>query len=158
MEAWPSLLPLPSRDGYGIEPGEGILRTEMEGGPARQEEIFTDVPTQIPAVWHFTAWEYALFEAWYKFKGRQGAAWFSITLLSGLGLGEHEARFKGQYKSKSISANLWRVQATLEIRERPVLDEPELDIFLDTSLPDLQAAAAALHTLVNAELQMLMGA
>lgn len=29
---WPATLPLPTVEGYGIRPGEAILRTEMEAG------------------------------------------------------------------------------------------------------------------------------
>ncbi len=33
---WPATLPLPTIDGYGVHPGEAVLRTEMEAGSARQ--------------------------------------------------------------------------------------------------------------------------
>jgi hypothetical protein len=39
--SWPSTLPLPTVQGYGIRPGEAILRTEMEAGPAG--EVMIDV-------------------------------------------------------------------------------------------------------------------
>ncbi|MEW5729141.1 MAG: hypothetical protein AB1918_15030 [Pseudomonadota bacterium] len=152
MEAWPSLLPLPSRDGYGVQPGEGILRTEMESGPARQEEIATDVPSQIPVTWHFSPWQYAIFEAWYKHRARQGAVWFEITLLSGLGLGLHEARFVRQYKSDNVSAALWVVKATLEIRERPTLDDQVLAIVLTEDAGGVMAAADVIHLFVHSTL------
>ena len=39
--SWPTTLPLPTVEGYGIRSGEAILRTEMEAGPARQRRRFT---------------------------------------------------------------------------------------------------------------------
>jgi len=49
--SWPATLPLPTVEGYGIRPGEAILRTEMEAGPARQRKRFTQVPTRIAVRW-----------------------------------------------------------------------------------------------------------
>ena len=33
---FPKTLPYPTVQGYAIKPGEAIVRTEMEAGPARQ--------------------------------------------------------------------------------------------------------------------------
>ncbi len=63
---WPDRLPLPTIEGYGISPGEAILRTEMEAGPARQRRRFTDVPSRIAARWVLWPDQFALFEAWYR--------------------------------------------------------------------------------------------
>ena len=71
---WPDQLPLPTFQGYGIEPTDSILRTEMESGGARQRAQFTQTPTRIPVRWRFTMWQFALFESWWKHKAREGAA------------------------------------------------------------------------------------
>jgi hypothetical protein len=149
---WPEQLPLPSISNYGIEPQEGVARTDMEVGPARQRRRWTVTPTEFPVEWHLTLEELALFEAWYRFYGQEGAAWFNITLLGGLGLVTHEARFRGQYKAKAASARWWVVSARLEVRDRPTLDEAALAIALTNDVAQLFSWISALHHLVHAEL------
>ena len=85
--AWPSTLPPPTVEGYGLSPQEAVLRTDMESGPARQRRRFRQTPTRISVRWMFTEFEFALFEAWYKYHADEGGQWFEITLLGGLGLG-----------------------------------------------------------------------
>ena len=68
---WPATLPLPTIDGYGVHPGEAILRTGMEAGPARQRRRFTQVPSRITVRWTFRRDQFALFEAWYRWRARE---------------------------------------------------------------------------------------
>ena len=63
---WPTTLPLPTVEGYGIRPGEAILRTETEAEPARQRKRFTQVPTRIAVRWLMRREQFALFEAWFR--------------------------------------------------------------------------------------------
>ncbi|MDP7214891.1 MAG: hypothetical protein QF583_03050, partial [Rhodospirillales bacterium] len=84
--SWPSTLPLPTIEGYGVHPGEAILRTEMEAGPARQRRRYTQVPSRITVRWLLRRDQFALFEAWYRWQAKEGGEWFSIDLLGGLGL------------------------------------------------------------------------
>ena len=92
-EVWPDRLPLPTIESYGIQPGEAILRTEMEAGPARQRRRFTNVPSRITVRWVMRAEQFLLFESWYRWAAAEGGAWFEIDLLGGLGLLPQEARF-----------------------------------------------------------------
>ena len=39
--SWPARLPLPTYDGYALEPESAVTRTDMESGPARQRRRFT---------------------------------------------------------------------------------------------------------------------
>src|SRR3546814_2554449 len=80
---WPTTLPLPSVEGYGLTPQEAVLRTDMESGPARQRRRFRQTPTRITVRWLFSEFEFALFEAWYKYHADEGGQWFEITLLGG---------------------------------------------------------------------------
>ncbi|MBL6934095.1 MAG: YcaO-like family protein [Alphaproteobacteria bacterium] len=121
--SWPATLPLPSIEGYGVHPGEAILRTEMEAGPARQRRRFTSVPSRISVRWVLRRDQFALFEAWYRWHAKEGGEWFGIDLLGGLGLVTHEARFTRQFAARPLPGNRWEVTSELEIRERPVLTE-----------------------------------
>ena len=75
---WPDRLPLPTLEGYGVQPGEAVLRTEMEAGPARQRRRFTDVPSRIAVRWVLQPDQFALFEAWYRWarpRAAPGSRW-----------------------------------------------------------------------------------
>ena len=146
---WPTTLPLPTIEGYGVHPGEAILRTEMEAGPARQRRRFTQVPSRISVRWLFRRQQFALFEAWYRWHAKEGGEWFEIDLLGGLGLVAHEARFTRQFEARVRGGVLWEVTSELEIRERPTLDEDALGIFLDSEPADLFASLDGLHGLVH---------
>ena len=43
---FPKTLPYPTVQGYAIKPGEAIVRTEMEAGPARQRRRYTQTPSR----------------------------------------------------------------------------------------------------------------
>ncbi len=149
---WPKTLPLPTLQGYGLHPGDAILRTEMEAGPARQRRRYTQVPSRISARWVFRREQFALFEAWYRWHAKEGGEWFEINLLGGLGLVIHEARFTRPFDAQPRSGVLWEVSSELEIRERPTLDEDALEIFLESDPTALLASINELNTLVHQRL------
>jgi len=152
---WPSeKLPSPTIQGYGISPGEAILRTEMEAGPARQRRRFTQVPSRINVRWVMTQEQFAVFEAWYRFQAKEGAEWFLIELKGGLGLLAQEARFTRQFQARVYAGVLWEVSSELEIRERPTLDEGTLALLLEEDLVGLQAAIDELYVLVHQTLPL----
>ena len=128
---WPEHLPLPSIEGYGITPGEAILRTEMEAGPARQRRRFTNVPSRIAVRWLMRRDEFVLFEAWYRWVAQEGGAWFEIELLGGLGVIPQDARFTRQFEARPYRGNLWEITSELEIRARPTLSEGRADLASD---------------------------
>ena len=149
---WPTTLPLPTVQGYGIRPGEAILRTEMEAGPARQRKRFTSVPSRIAVRWLMKREQFALFEAWYRWHAQEGGEWFEIPLLGGVGLVDHEARFTRQFEAKLVGGVLWEIASELEIRERPTLDRDALEVFLDNEPTLLLASLRDLNTLVHRRL------
>lgn len=138
--------------GYGIRPGEAILRTEMEAGPARQRKRFTSVPSRIAVRWLMKREQFALFDAWYKWQAKEGGEWFEIPLLGGMGLVDHEARFTRQFEARLVGGVLWEIASELEIRERPALSEDALAIALDSDLAALFRDMDALHALVHSGL------
>ena len=148
--AWPQTLPLPTVQGYVVQPGDSILRTEMEAGLARQRRRFTDVPTKVSVRWIMRRDQYAIFEGWYRWHAKEGANWFAITLLGGLGLLEQEARFTRQFSSRLLAGGtLWEITSELEIRERPVLDEGLLNLLLSEDAQGIIAAGDGLYILVH---------
>ena len=148
-EVWPDRLPLPTIEGYGIQPGEAILRTEMEAGPARQRRRFTNVPSRITVRWVMSAEQFLLFEAWYRWAAAEGGAWFEIDLLGGLGMVPQEARFTRQFEARPHRGLLWEVTSGLEVRARPTLSDGGLALVLAEDIDGLNAGIEALHTLVH---------
>lgn len=146
---WPNSLPLPLVEGYALTPQEAVLRTDMESGPARQRRRFRQTPTRITVRWLFSEFEFALFEAWYKYHADEGAQWFQITLLGGLGLLPHQARFTGQFEAGLMPGQLWDVKGVLEVRERPTLDEGALNLLLELKAEDIFSMGNELHPLIH---------
>ena len=151
---WPNTLPLPSVDGYGLTPQEAVLRTDMESGPARRRRGRRPEARRVTVRWRFRGLAFALFETWYKYHADEGGQWFEITLLGGLGLLPHEARFTRQFEAQLRSARRWDVKGELEIRERPTLDEGALNLMLELSADDLFAMGSELHQLVHGTLPL----
>jgi len=149
---WPATLPLPTIEGYSLRPSETILRTEMEAGPARQRRRFTQAPTRIAVRWLMRREQFAVFEAWYRWRAKEGGQWFQIDLLGGVGLTTHEARFTRQFDARLKGGILWEITSELEIRERPTLSEDALAVALDSDLILLFRDADALHALVHSGL------
>lgn len=146
---FPEKLPYPTTEGYAIKPGEAIVRTDMEAGPARQRRRYEQTPSKISVRWVMNREQFSLFEAWYKYHAKEGAEWFYITLLGGLGLLEQEARFTQQFEAKLLNGYLWEITSELEIRDRPTLSEGALNILLDCDYEKLVLAVNRLHDYVH---------
>ena len=155
---WPDRLPRPTFDGYAVQPQDAITRTDMESGPARTRRRTTRAISRIPVRWRFTALEFGLFEAWFHVKVADGADWFAIDLLGGMGITSHEARFLGDgghsYKAQPQRAGpgdgpRWIVTALLEIRDRPLLSGDALDLALSEDIAALFIDVAALHSTLH---------
>ncbi len=146
---FPKHLPHPTVEGYSIRPDEAIIRTDMEAGPARQRRRYTQTPSKISVCWVMNREQFSLFEAWYKYYAKEGAEWFYITLLGGLGLLEQEARFTQQFEAKLLNGYLWKITSELEIRDRPTLSEGALAILLDNDYNRLILSIDGLHNFIH---------
>lgn len=149
---FPQKLPYPTVDGYVIRPDEAIVRTDMEAGPARQRRRYTQTPSKISVRWIMNREQFALFDAWYKYQAKEGAEWFFITLLGGVGLTEQEARFTQQFEAGLFNGYLWEISCELEIRDRPTLSEEEMDVVAEIDLASLELWTSKLHILVHSSL------
>lgn len=149
---FPKKLPYPTVEGYTIKPDEAIIRTEMEAGPARQRRRYSQTPSKISAKWIMSPEQFSVFEAWYRYRAKEGAEWFYITLLGGLGLTEQEARFTQQFEASLLNGYLWQISSELEIRDRPTLTEDAMDIVENCDFRLLEISVDKLHTLVHKSL------
>ena len=149
--AWPTTLPLPTRTAYDIAPQDGVIRTEMESGPARHRQRFTQVQTDISVQWIFSQLEFLVFEAWFEHEAKRGAQFFTVTLLGGIGMAQHSARFRGPFKARPRGQE-WIVSATLEIRERPTLGADQLSVVALYGPDDFMESAQIWHRFVHVDL------
>lgn len=119
---FPSYLPTPLRQGYGLNHVSPFARTEMATGRARQRRTFTSVPSMVTVTWQFDTPQAQLFEAWFRDAITDGADWFNCRLKTPVGLKPYECRFTDMYDGPTlVGLESWRYSAELEIRERPIL-------------------------------------
>lgn len=120
--SYPAGLPHPLREGYGFEPENNILRTQMQSGRARQRRSFTSIPAYANLSWIFaTQGQAQLFDAWAQQVA--GPDWFTIPLNTPLGLEDHECRFlQSPVGPTRVGNRYWGFTARVELRNKPVLD------------------------------------
>jgi hypothetical protein len=119
MATWPSTLPVPSYDGYALDPVDPVIRTDMEVGSGRSRRRTKARNDKINVTWRLTDAEMATFRTWFDDDAQAagGSAWFTTTLATGAtGLDSVEARFSGMWKGSLSGGMNWTITATLEVR------------------------------------------
>ena len=115
MATWPSNFPEPLLEGYGFRPDENVIRTDFEGGAARQRRRFTAIGKRVRATFLFeTDALLDAFLAFWRDDIEDGAAWFELDLPLGTGTTTLDVRFVGVYEATPAGAGLWRVSGELE--------------------------------------------
>lgn len=139
MAVYPKTLPLPSKEGYGINPKSGVKKTQMTSGIARHRRTTKNAPIQVTVLWKFTRAQYEIFNAWWEFEAKAGAEWFEIDLLNGQGITKHRARFTEEAYKVTLNAetNKLHVSSTLEILDRTSLTPGSLKLLLNYGLEDI---------------------
>jgi hypothetical protein len=152
--AWPAALPLPVFDGYQLKPRPALTRSEDDRGRQQQRRRSRQTPTDAPVQWMLTGSEAPLFEGWHRWRAVEGARWFRVPLLAGLGLTTAEARFRDELTLSPLAVGgaLWRAGATLELRARDMLTAAELPLVPAESEAALLAAIDGIHHAVNEQL------
>lgn len=130
MPAWPSTLPAPNRDGYTLNPAPAFIRTNMDGGKARQRKRFTSVPTSIPLQWLFTQQQLAIFEAWWKYQINLGTSTFTMQLYNGKGYNNYNVRFIKEYSAPVARGIYFYVSAQVEVFDMLTMSPTELQAYL----------------------------
>lgn len=117
LVGWPMLLPAPTLDGYGLEPAEQTIRTDMEAGAPRVRRRSAADDDSVDVAWKFTDAQMKIFRDWFRSNAAGGAAWFDMALaVGGGGIQQKEVRFNGKWKSTLLPGMNWHVTAKLEVR------------------------------------------
>lgn len=117
MATWPAL-PLPLVSGYGLNPIDQSIRTDMEVGASRARRRTSVRQDKLQVSWMFTDVQMATFRTWFDDAAQAagGSAWFTINLAVGsTGIVSKTARFIGAFQSKLLEGQNWDVSALLEI-------------------------------------------
>jgi hypothetical protein len=118
---FPADLPCPLREDYDLSHVSPFTRTAMESGRARQRRKFTSVPSNVRVSWQFNDSQAAAFELWFQQTIHDGADWFNAMLKTPIGYEPYVCRFTEMYRGPVLSGRGWRVTASLEIWQRPLL-------------------------------------
>ena len=118
MATWPTNVPAPSLEGYGYNPTDLTVRTEMSAGLPRVRRKSVAKFGQLQFSVKLTADQAAAFESWfYDASGANGgAAWFSMLVKVPEGTLNKMCRFAQPYQSQLISADRWQVSAVVEVQ------------------------------------------
>ena len=144
LAEYPTALPVPLREGYGLRHVSPLMRTKMQSGRERQRRRFTSVPSMVPVAFLLTEHQAQLFEAWYRVGITDGADWFKCPLKTSLDesgiVSWYEVRFTDVYKGPELVGLDWRITAELEIRERQTLSESDaIDLMLGAPIGEFNA-------------------
>ena len=118
MATWPATLPAPLVSGYGIEPVDQTVATDMEvGAPKTRRRSFAERDNVRMAV-NLSDAQMAIFRAWYYSTegGDGGHGWFDISLWVGKGGATAvEAKLRSP-KWVVTGKHRWIVTGQLEVR------------------------------------------
>lgn len=139
---YPDGLPWPTREGYSTRSESPFIRTKLSSGRARQRRMYTSVPSEYKVNFIFEGdFQVGYFELWFKEVLKDGAEWFNAKLKTPLGLGYYVCRFSEMYDGPDLVGLCnWRISATLEMWERPLLDKEFLEFpeyMLESSIIDI---------------------
>lgn len=138
---YPAGLPAPLLGERSVSHVSPFMRTTMASGRARQRRTFTSVPSMQSVSFIMSSVQATAFEAWFRDAIQDGAEWFNCRLKTPLGLNEYVCRFADIYQGPTpLGPTLWRIAATLEIFERPLMPPgwgQFPDLILGSNLIDL---------------------
>ena len=119
MATWPTTLPAPLYSGYGLDPLDQTIRTDMEAGNKRTRRRTSARNDMLALNWRFTDAEMNIFRTWFDdaTEADGGSAWFNTRLMIGTGGSVNvEARFASALKATLQPGPIWDVQAQVEVR------------------------------------------
>jgi hypothetical protein len=138
---YPSQLPPPLQDSYGLTTADPKLSTTLVTGRVRERRRFTTVPTTINVRWNMDQTQASYFETWFREILVDGSLWFDAPLKTPLGFELYSCRIRGMYSGPAlVQVNRWEFTATLELKKRPMMPDGWVnfpDIWFNMNLVDL---------------------
>lgn len=117
MATWPASLPAPLVDGYGVEPVDQTIATDMESGTKRVRRRSAVQIDHVSVSYNLDDAQMATFRTWFYGDLAGGAAFFDVSLWVGkTGSTSAEARFIGQPTWSMVGNHRWIVTGKMEVR------------------------------------------
>lgn len=120
MITWPTWMPAPKRESYGMQPVDRRTKTEMEIGGVYRTEFNTDESTCDCSL-ILSPDESAWFESFERGVLEQGSTWFSLPLWVGGRVEEHVVRFRERPRLTGIHGCYTSYSMQLEVSGRHLL-------------------------------------
>lgn len=77
---YPSILPIPVRDGYTSAPSIKKRRIKMDDGSARTRRLFNTLPYLTSLTFRYTPEQLSIFDAFIKYDCKYGTEWFDLII------------------------------------------------------------------------------
>ncbi|MDW0360798.1 hypothetical protein Q8G38_15910 [Halomonas venusta] len=126
---YPPGMPLPLREGYGIQHTDNVTRTQLGSGRQRKEIMMRNTPSIISVQFLLTEAEAQVFEGFYWETLQSGTLKFDCPIQTPLGIREYEnLEFFEMYQGPQLyGVRHWRFTAQLEIAKRPTVSAEEME-------------------------------
>jgi hypothetical protein len=149
---WPTWIKPVLVDGYGVEPVDRRIKTDMEVGASYRVEFDTD-ETIVTCNVFLKPLQASWLEGFERDVLAQGSRWFKMRLFVGGAYGEeHDVRFRERPKLTAKSGEYSTYTFSLDVAGRKGLMDPGLAEVLSTYEPeDFMRATDLLQTVVNIE-------
>lgn len=138
MIDYPEGLPLPLREGYGLEPVSPLMSSPLQNGQFETRRMFKNTPVAVNLIWEFSSEQAQLFDAWWEYTLVSGSLPFSCPLQTTLGIDKYTAKFREIPKGGVLTKlSYWRYTAQVWLLKRPLIDKdwveaaPEYVLFPD---------------------------
>lgn len=135
-EQYPPSLPLPKVKPYTMREQQHFQRNDVQAGPPRYELLTDTKPNLFMANFSYDAFEFQVFEAWFKVTLEYGSKSFFIDLDVGMGLVTHECYLDQSYKPNKRGKR-WAIGTRLLAVEKEYnTDEDASDVIILSEWPD----------------------
>lgn len=111
LPAWPSCLPLPQRNGYGLALGDANNVRDISG-PVIARNRQSRQTAVITVVFVMTSLQFGIWEAWFRHILKDGASWFSCPLLGAFTTQAQTVHMMGGYRAQ-MNGDAWMVTMML---------------------------------------------
>lgn len=102
-----------------------------ETGPAVHRKLYDNAPSMFSVTWLLDEIEFAAFEGWFKTQINQGSDSFTMELLTGLGLVDHDVFFNPRnYKARPVGKRT-RVTARILAKQKQFDTDANIQVLID---------------------------
>lgn len=109
---YPSSLPAGLISGFSNQDEQAFRSDDTRVGPPRYELLTNHAPSKFTVVFNFDAFDFQVFEAWWKSIIAFGSLPFNMKLSVGMGFVDHECYALSPY---SVTRVLKRINVTMQV-------------------------------------------